>query len=405
MTHHSPGALHIHSVFSDGTGTLEEIARDARRAGLEWIGMTDHNTLAPTYRGFEGIHGGVVVIVGYEWTPDDGDHMLVYGEAAALGTEPLDPTLAPAEAIGILGNRGALTHIAHPDERRGVAMPSLPPYPWHDWQVRGMRGIELWNFMSEWAERLTPRNRLLHALLPGTGLRGPSDRVLRWWDDLNRPVAGAPFPVAHGGRVGAAEAPADSPADWPADAPADSRADAVPGPGGSDEPRFAGGARLTVGVSGTDAHAFRVRAFGRTWTIFPYLQVFRAFTNYLLLDEPLPADLEPARSAILRAIGEGRLYFANRRLGDALGLEFTAGDSGGRHVGSGGWLPWKSGGAQVRVASPLPASLRILRDGEEIARTHGRTLAADAPGPGSYRVEAWRFGEPWAFTNPIALLS
>ncbi len=396
MPHHSPGALHIHSVFSDGTGTLDEIARDARRAGLEWIGMTDHNTLAPTYRGFEGVHGGVVVIVGYEWTPEDGDHMLVYGEAAALGTEPLDPTLAPAEAIGILGNRGALAHIAHPDERRGVAMPSLPPYPWHDWQVRGMHGIELWNFMSEWAERLTPRNRLLHALLPGTGLRGPTDRVLRWWDELNRPVGDAPRPAAHGEGADVAEAPGDSPVDRPPGAD--------PGRDGLGRPRFAGGDHLTVGVSGTDAHAFRVRAFGRTWTIFPYVQVFRAFTNYLLLDEPLPADLAPARAAILRAIGEGRLYFANRRLGDALGLELTAEDSAGRRAGPGAWLRWQPGDVQVRVTSPLPASLRVLRDGEEIARTHGRTLVVDTPGLGSYRVEAWRFGEPWAFTNPIALL-
>ena len=378
MTHHSPGALHIPSRFSDGTGELDEIARAARRAGLEWIGMTDHNTLAPSYRGFEGIHDGLVVIVGYEWTPDGGDHMLVYGERAALGDEPLDPALPPVEAIGILGNRGALTHLAHPDERRGVAIPALPPYPWHDWSVRGMRGIELWNYMSEWAERLTPANRLLHVLLPGTGLQGPTDRVLRWWDALNVPASpdlGARAPRASRRR--------------PADAPAA-------------RPRFAGGDRLTVGVSGADVHAFKIRALGRTITIFPYAQVFRTFANYLRLPGPLPSDIESARAVILSAIADGRLYFANRRLGDALGLELTAAGPDGREAGPGEWLPW-SGGAELRVRSPRRATLRLLRDGAEIARGSGRSLRVEAPGPGSYRLEARRFGEPWAYTNPVVL--
>jgi hypothetical protein len=383
VIYHSPGALHIHSRFSDGTGDLDEIARAARRAGLEWIGMTDHNTLAPTYRGFEGVHDGLVVIVGYEWTPDGGDHMLVYGESAALGDQPLDPTLPPGEAIAILGSHGALTHLAHPDERRGVAIPALPPYPWHDWNVRGMRGIELWNYMSEWAERLTPANRLLHVLLPGTGLGGPTDRVLRWWDALNVPVAsdrGAPAPRASAPR-------------------ASRRRPAGPLPG---RPGFAGGDRLTVGVSGTDVHAFRIRALGRTLTIFPYAQVFRAFTNYLRLPAPLPTDIEPARAAILSAIADGRLYFANRRLGDALGLELTAAGPDGREAGPGEWLAW-AGGAELRVHSPRHAALRLLRDGTEIARGSGRSLRVEAPGPGSYRLEARRFGEPWAYTNPVVL--
>jgi len=347
--------------------------------------MTDHNTLAPSYRGFEGIHGGVVVIVGYEWTPDGGDHMLVYGEASALGDEPVDPTLPPGDAIGILDARGALTHVAHPDERRGAAIPALAPYPWHDWGVRGMRGIELWNYMSVWAERLTPRNRLLHALLPSTGLGGPTDRVLRWWDELNEPLPAAGETVSSPGEGIRSHRPR-GPQGRPATGP---------GP-------FVGGSRLTVGVSGTDAHAFRVRAFRRTFTIFPYVQLFRAFTNYLRLPGPLPGDIDGARSAILSAIAEGRLYFANRRLGDALGLDLVAHGATGSSAGPGEWLPW-TGEAELRAVSPLPADLRILRNGEEFARGRGRELCIDIRLPGTYRLEARRFGEPWAFTNPVVM--
>ena len=361
MTHHSPGALHIHSRFSDGTGELDEIARAAARSGLEWIGMTDHNTLAEAYRGFAGIHHGVAVLVGYEWTPEGGDHMLVHGRPDELGDAPLDPTLPPPDAVRLLTERGALTHLAHPDERRGEAMRELPPFPWHDWSLTGFRGLELWNYMSEWAERLTPRNKLLHALLPGTGLGGPTERLLDWWDWLNVPL----------------------------------RDDA----GG---PLYNGGRRLTVGVSGTDAHAFKVRFLGLTLTIFPYAELFRAFTNYLVLERPLPSDYPAAQGEILDALGAGRLYFANRRLGDALGTELEAGDASDRRAGPGGCVAWSEDCA-ISVRTPRVADLRLLRDGAEVARARGRELVVERARPGAYRLEARRFGEPWCFTNPVVV--
>ncbi len=178
---------------------------------------------------------------------------------------------------------------------------------------------------------------------------------------------------------------------------------APPGDGATTPRRFAGGPRLTVGVSGTDAHAHRVRFLGRNVTIFPYGEVFRAFTNYLLLPGPLPSEFEAAQGAILGAMRDGRLYFANRRLGDALGLEFELKASDGSAAGPGEALAFSEGTAAC-AWSPRPATLRILRDGVEVARGRGRTLAAPADRPGSYRLEVRRFGEAWAYTNPAALL-
>ena len=40
------GALHIHSRYSDGTGTIEEILSAARGAGLDFVVLTDHDSLA-----------------------------------------------------------------------------------------------------------------------------------------------------------------------------------------------------------------------------------------------------------------------------------------------------------------------------------------------------------------------
>ena len=46
------GAFHIHSVRSDGSGTVDEIATAAARAGLQFIILTDHGdgTRAPEDR-------------------------------------------------------------------------------------------------------------------------------------------------------------------------------------------------------------------------------------------------------------------------------------------------------------------------------------------------------------------
>lgn len=355
----SPGALHVHSVFSwDGHGEVEAIAAAARRADLEWIGMTDHDSLGARYAGFEGYRQGVHVVVGYEWTPRGGDHALMYGEHHAI-PEVLSNTMAPAEAIRIVTRGGGMAFVAHPDEGR-TALPSLPPLPWHDWTVRGFTGIELWNFMSEWAERLTRLNALHHAFWPSVRMRGPTSRTLAWWDALNRP-----------------------------------------GPDGA----AAGGVHLTVGVSGVDAHGEAISVLGRRWTVFPYERVFRTYVNVLLLAAPLPTDAAAARAAILAAIADGRLLFADRGRGDPLGTSFEIFLPAGRiGIGGIGRLGPDAAG-EVRVNLPDRAEIRLLRDGTLVATREGRELSAALTGPGAYRVEARKGGREWLFTNPIVLMA
>ena len=41
--HQYKGAIHIHSLNSDGSGDIETITRAAQKAGLSWIIITDHN--------------------------------------------------------------------------------------------------------------------------------------------------------------------------------------------------------------------------------------------------------------------------------------------------------------------------------------------------------------------------
>ena len=67
----------------------------------------------------------------------------------------------------------------------------------------------------------------------------------------------------------------------------------------------------------------------------------------------------------------------------ARGFRFEAAD-----VPMGGEAP--AGLRTLHVRTPLPARLRLLRDGTEIAAAAGTTLDADVEEPGAYRVEARR---------------
>lgn len=76
--------LHIHSVHSDGSLLVEDIVFYAKRAGLEAIAITDHDTMAGVETAIrEGEKVGIRVIPGVEITTRDGStgrpvHLLCY---------------------------------------------------------------------------------------------------------------------------------------------------------------------------------------------------------------------------------------------------------------------------------------------------------------------------------------
>ncbi|MCY3846760.1 MAG: PHP domain-containing protein, partial [Acidobacteria bacterium] len=105
------GALHVHSVWSDGSGTVPEIAAAAHRAGLDFVVLTDHGDgtrppAPPAYR------SGVLCLDGVEISTDGGHYM-------ALGL-PQAPYPLGGDAAGVvedvarLGGFGIVAHPASP---------------------------------------------------------------------------------------------------------------------------------------------------------------------------------------------------------------------------------------------------------------------------------------------------
>ena len=69
------GSLHVHSTYSDGTGTVEEIADAANKAELDFIILCDHSNLDARRYGQDGWQGRTLVLAGTEITTDTG-HLL-----------------------------------------------------------------------------------------------------------------------------------------------------------------------------------------------------------------------------------------------------------------------------------------------------------------------------------------
>jgi hypothetical protein len=326
MFYQSPGALHMHTFYSDGTGSVRDLARAAKECGLEWIWITDHDTMQGKPE--EGIIDGVRVLVGYEITPDR-NHFLV-GDVDEL----ISRDLPPAEYVAEVERRGGVGIVAHPDER--VTNEVTEPYRWDDWSQRGFTGIELWNYMSDWVEQYTPARKYLHFFFPSLALRGPTAETLRWWDELQ-----------------------------------------------------VEGARPT-GVFGVDAHAKKVERVGREWEVFPYTHCFNRLVDYLQLEAPLSATFEEAEQQIWDAIRRGRVIMANQGRGSAAGSTFLALSPGGTPATCGDEVNLTDGltlefvcplAAELRLFQNGTLVARVSK---------GQKLRFDCREKGHYRVEAWR---------------
>ena len=107
--------LHMHTRYSDGTGTHKDIAEAAIQTGIDAVIVTDHNVLVQGVEGYYRIsRKRVLLLVGQEVHDQDRDpqknHLLVFNsqrDVAPLADDPQTLINGVAEAVG-------LSFIAHP---------------------------------------------------------------------------------------------------------------------------------------------------------------------------------------------------------------------------------------------------------------------------------------------------
>lgn len=344
------GAIHVHSARSDGTGSMEEIAAAAARAGLQFVILTDHGdgTRAPSPPQYQS---GVLCIDAVEigtW----GGHVLALGLPAA----PYPIAGEPRDVIEDIARLGGSSIAAHP----GSAKRELQ---WTGWTTE-FDGLEWLNADSEWRDE--PIHSLVRALLtyPArksealAGLLDRPDALLRRWDEVTR-------------------------------------------------------RRRVVAIAGADAHArIGLRSLGepydqRVMLRAPsYEQVFRLF-SIGLQGVTLSGDAAADGPAVVDAIRAGRVYSVIDAIAHPARLAFTA-SSSSNVAAAGDVLPF-AGVASLLVETQAPEDARIdlLKDGDRVASGSGQQLQYVANAAGVYRVEVSLPGAPgeppvpWMLSNPI----
>jgi hypothetical protein len=347
---HVAGAFHVHSMRSDGSGTVDEIAAAAARAGLRFVVFTDHGdgTRAPDPPGYRH---GVLCLDAVEISTDSG-HVVAIG---LRGATPYPLAGRSRDVVDDIHRLGGLAVLAHPDS------------PNSEMRWRGQNvpfdGIEWLNADSEWRDE-APR-RLVGAALrslirPAGAIASLFDRparTLQRWDlaAATRPVFGLAALDVH--------------------------------------------ARIGWGDEGDSG--------GRTLLARPsYLALFKTLAQIVTLPTPLTGDAERDAELVLSALTKGRSFSIVRALAEPAPLEFQALRRDQVVAESGDRLPVTGEDTRfrARLANAPGVRLVLMHNGRPVAAGHG-TLDHATAVPGVYRVEGMfpNTAVPWVTSNPIVV--
>jgi len=374
------GALHIHSTYSDGAGTVGEIAQAANGVGLDYLVLCDHSSLQARTDGQDGWRGRTLVLIGTEVTTDTG-HLLALDVPDNFLPAPDDAVQAQQSIL----NSGGLGFVALPCDLKDH---------WRDFdRFQDGIGLEVFNLSAIARTKinlpaLAEVWRRYHSRKPLRAFHLVSARPtqeLRLWDSLMTP----------------------------------------PQPG---QP-----SRRIVGIASLDAHA--VMKFARRSYPFPtYEETFRTLRTHLLTSQPLSYGETPAgdRAAATKrdmalvhdALAAGHCYMAYDNFADPTGFTFVATPAKAAStrlplalMGDALTVPAltpDSPGFVLTAQSPRTRSLvRLYKDGLLVAAARGGRLQYPVREPGVYRAEVFLYkhrlgnlclnAKPWIFSNPIYL--
>ncbi len=336
------GNMHLHTVYSDGTLPHSGVAQAAAQAGLDYVIVTDHNVWVS---GLEGYYNKLLLLVGQEahncQRVPQGNHMLIYGAEQDLSTEAQNPQ----GLLDAVRQAGGLAFLAHPIEFTS-RMANEAPLGWGDWNISGYTGIEIWNYMSEFKSRVpTVLHAVYYAYFPLGALRGPYPQTLQLWDKL----------LSTGERV--------------------------------------------VGIGGADAHGRAYSLGPLRRTIFPYTWLFSAINTHILAEQRLAGNMAADKPLILEALRAGRCWVGCDLLGSTRGFAFNA--RSGSAAATMGQTLRRHGALTLEAQTPLSADIRLVVAGRRVAKANGTQLKFTTADAGAYRVEAYRRGKGWIFSNPI----
>ncbi len=363
--HDYAGALHIHSTYSDGVGTVEQIAQAANDAGLDYMVLCDHSNLDPLVNHQDGWHGQTLVLAGTEITTNTG-HLLALNVPPSFVPAPDNASEAQA-AIQAAGGIGF------------IALPCDLKDHWRNFALHqpGI-GLEVFNLSAIARTKISLPGLLLvwlrynsrHRLRAFHLVAARPTRELALWDRLMLPL----------------------------------------------DPH--GPSRPVVGIASLDAHAV-MRFGGRSYPYPTYEESFRTLRTHVVTDKPLsrsPRHTEEDKHLVHRALAQGHCFMAYDNYADARGFRFEAlvADAPAVQMGDVLTLSGDTGAVRLEVQAPSANALvRLFHNGVIVAAARGGFLSFQARAAGAYRVEVYLYrfhigdlccgAKPWIFSNPIYL--
>ena len=321
------GAIHMHSTYSDGGGSVEDIVRAGQNAGPDFLVLTDHDTMQPLLDGHQGYHDGLLLLVGEEVNTSAG-HLLSLGVGRDVSQD--GPLGLPA-LVEEISESGGVSIAAHPTGRR----------PWTDWTLEEMDGLEVLNGNSEWRDDGVLELLRVLVFLPfmpdavfNSLIDRPDEAIRLWMHRVRR------------------------------------------------QP-------VTV-IGSVDAHA-RIPLWGEQHLSFPtYERMFGLIRTYVITSTELTGDAEADEEILVNAIHRGSCYVVLEGYEPAPGFSFEL-SRGSERNSMGSSVDFQAGDRlHVTAPSSGPVRIRLYRDEVPLIETEGHELFVEVPGPGAYHTEVYQ---------------
>jgi hypothetical protein len=344
--------LHIHTKYSDGSGSHAEVAEAALKSGIvDVVLITDHNVyVQEVEKYYEKDDRRVLLLVGEEIHDQARDpqknHLLVFNTNRELATFAHDPQ----RLIDQVNMAGGLSFLAHPTD---AALPLFheTDITWETWDVRKYTGIELWNAMSEFKTVVKSwLDAIKHAYFPELIAHNPDPALIEHWDKL----------LSEGTKI--------------------------------------------VAIGGSDEHQLHYHFGPFTKIIFPYEFHFHCINTHLLTPQPLTGDMLTDKKMIYEALKKGHCFIGYDLPAPTTGFHFTAqGRECDAYMGDEIISPES---ITLQIHTPAPANIRLLCNGEVVETWEQREVCTYiTKTPGAYRVEATTYflnkQRGWRYSNPI----
>lgn len=337
------GVVHIHTEHSfDAHGSLQEIVKTAENLHVDFICITDHRSLEvkrdiPSLKKTD-----IYLLIGYEMN-DAGknNHYLIFD------IDEVFPLSMPAdEYVHETRERGGTGFIAHPFEKR-KSKRTLRTYMWTSWDVKDFDGIEIWNYISEWTDKLRiPWNVIPKALFPNTSIIKPKKQVLKKWDELNN----------NGMKI--------------------------------------------AGIGSVDSHGHKYSVGLFSMSFLPHKKLFGTIRTNIQTRQPLSTD--NAVSEILTYLKYGNSYIVNYTHADPYmfycGIESKA---SGNFALPGEEISIKEKELFLFIYLQQDCHVRIIHNGNTVHTEYRNKISFPIKEKGFYRIEVFIGLKGWLFSNPI----